>query len=67
MTTYLRQIWKDNAALADFHHKVIAGEVSGDRQKAIEITNRINAKYLEGDADGPDGLVEAFQSMKVDS
>jgi hypothetical protein len=65
VTIFLRELWKD-AVDAKLRHQIIANEVHGDREKAIEIQGRYFTKYLEGEADRPDVLVEAFKSMKID-
>ena len=65
VTDFLRQLWID-AVDAKLRHQIIANEVRGDREKAIEIQGRYFTKYLEGDANRPDVLVEAFKSLKID-
>ena len=66
VTDFLRQLWKD-AVDAQFQHRIIANEIVGDRTRAIEREQIYFAKYLGGEADRPDILVEAFKSMKIEN
>lgn len=66
VTDFIRQLWKD-AVDAQFQHRIIADEIVGDRIRAIEKEQIYFAKYLGGEADRPDILVEAFKSMKIEN
>jgi hypothetical protein len=48
VTTYLRQLWLD-AVDSDYARQVIAGEVPGDRQKAIEKYQELLLKHANFD------------------
>ena len=50
---------------ADYHARIVAGEIKGDYQKSVEIEHTINSQYLIGDAEQPDVFIEAFKSMKM--
>ncbi len=65
VTKFLRTLWLD-AVKADYQWRIIAGELGGDRHKAIEFDYATKLKYLGGTADEPDILVEAFKSMTVE-
>ena len=65
VTNFLRHLWLD-AITADHDYRVVAGEIEGDRAKAMERLTRLKQKYLFGDADEPPALFEAFKSMKLD-
>jgi hypothetical protein len=65
VTNFLRHLGLD-ALVAAHDHKIVTGEVEGDRAKAIERSAQLKQKYLFGDADEPPALFEAFKSMKLD-
>ena len=65
VTTFLRKLWKD-AVRADYHARIVSGELNGDHQQSVEIEHEINSQYLIGDAEQPDVFVEAFTSMKME-
>jgi hypothetical protein len=52
---------------AHFNSCVAASEIQGDPVAANQIALELNTKYLAGSADEPDLLVEAFESMKINS
>lgn len=66
VTDFLRQLWKD-AVDAQFQHRIIAGEIAGNHNRAVEKNYAYAVKYLGGEADRPDILVEAFKSMKIEN
>jgi hypothetical protein len=65
VTQFLRQMWID-AVDASHNRDILSGAAEGDRQRASAALRDLTLKYLAGDADKPNGLVEAFASMKID-
>ena len=65
VTNFLRHLWID-AQVAANDHKIVTGEVEGDRAKAMARAAQFKQRYLFGDAEEPPALFEAFKSMKLD-
>ena len=64
VTDFLRQLWLD-AVNANYDRRIVAGEIQGDRQRAVDRSYSLACKYLNGSADEPSAIVQAFQSMKI--
>ena len=64
VTAFLRKLWKD-AVRAEYHARIQSGELTGDRNRAVDILHKINSQYLFGDAEQPDIFLDAFKMMKI--